>query len=179
MQTDPGELQGVLLTAQLMCVSARTAPKTRGQDYISTRIISGEELERLAGAMLEMGRATGRPNLERDANNMKKSGAIVLIGLKDSEPAGMNCGTCGFGNCEEVRKRKGSGSGGPVCAWRLVDLGIALGSAAKTASIMNVDNRIMLSLGSMAKRLGLCDNDVAIAIPLSATGKSIYFDRQR
>lgn len=179
MDTDREELQGVLLTAQLMCVSARTAPKTRGQDYISTRMISGEELGRLAGAMLEMAQQAGRPNLERDANNLKNSGAVVLIGLKNPEPAGTNCGTCGFGNCEENKKRKGVGSGGPVCAWRLVDLGIALGSAAKTASILNVDNRVMLSLGSMAKSIGLCDDEVVVAIPLSATGKSIYFDRQR
>lgn len=90
-----------------MCVSARTAPKTRGQDYISRRIISGEELERLADAMLEMGRAGGRPNLERDANNMNKSCAIVLISLKDSEPAGMNCGTCGFDKTASSRKITG------------------------------------------------------------------------
>jgi len=179
MRADPGELQGLLITAQLMCVSARTAPKTRGQDYISTRVISGEELERLADAMVEMGRSAGRPIVERDANSLKKSGALVLIGLKDAEPAGMNCGTCGAGSCEELKNRKGRGEHDPVCSWRMIDLGIALGSAAKTASIMNVDNRIMLSLGTAAKRLGLCDDDMVVAIPLSVTGKSVFFDRAR
>jgi uncharacterized ferredoxin-like protein len=59
----------------------------------------------------------------------------------------------------------------------LVNLGIAVGSAVKTASIHNVDNRIMYTIGVAAKRLGLLDADVILGIPLSATSKNIYFDR--
>jgi uncharacterized ferredoxin-like protein len=29
---------------------------------------------------------------------------------------------------------------GPLCAYRLLDIGIAIGSAEKTASLLNVDN---------------------------------------
>ena len=58
-----------------------------------------------------------------------------------------------------------------------MDLGIALGSAVKTASEMNIDNRLMYTLGAAAKELELLDADVIIDIPLSATGKNIYFDR--
>jgi uncharacterized ferredoxin-like protein len=67
---------------------------------------------------------------------------------------------------------------GPCCAIKLTDLGIALGSAAKTASLHNVDNRIMFSAGAAAlsKKL-LPGSMVAYALPLKASGKSIYFDR--
>lgn len=68
---------------------------------------------------------------------------------------------------------------GPNCAIRMADLGIALGSAVKTAQIHNVDNRIMYSGGVAAIDLGLLGTDctVAYAIPLSVTGKNIFFDR--
>jgi len=53
----------------------------------------------------------------------------------------------------------------------------ALGSAVKTASILNIDNRIMFSIGVAAIKLGLIDSDIAFGIPLSISGKNIYFDR--
>jgi len=60
----------------------------------------------------------------------------------------------------------------------LLDLGIAIGSAVKVASDLNVDNRVMFTIGVAALALGLMDADVVIGIPLSATGKNIYFDRR-
>jgi uncharacterized ferredoxin-like protein len=57
-------------------------------------------------------------------------------------------------------------------------LGIALGSAVKLASELNVDNRIFYTVGAAAKKLNLLDSDIIIGIPLSVTGKNIYFDRQ-
>ncbi|MEM4659794.1 MAG: ferredoxin domain-containing protein, partial [Sulfolobales archaeon] len=62
-------------------------------------------------------------------------------------------------------------------AMSLVNLGIAVGSAVKTASILNVDNRVMFTIGVAAKKLNLIDADVVLGIPLSATSKNIYFDR--
>ncbi|MEM4808813.1 MAG: ferredoxin domain-containing protein, partial [Candidatus Nezhaarchaeales archaeon] len=59
----------------------------------------------------------------------------------------------------------------------LINLGIAIGSAVKTASIHNVDNRVMYTAGLAAQNLKLIDADVVLAIPLSATSKNIYFDR--
>ena len=61
----------------------------------------------------------------------------------------------------------------------MADIGIAVGSAVKTAQIHNVDNRIMYSAGSTAISLGLLGKDctAAFAIPLSASGKNIFFDR--
>jgi uncharacterized ferredoxin-like protein len=59
-----------------------------------------------------------------------------------------------------------------------MDLGIALGSAVKVASNLNIDNRIMYTTGLAAKKLQLLDSDLIIGIPLSVTGKSPHFDRQ-
>ena len=67
---------------------------------------------------------------------------------------------------------------GPNCAFRLLDMGIALGSAVKTAGMLNVDNRIMYRVGVAARRLGLAKAQIVHGIPLSATGKNIFFDRQ-
>ena len=62
--------------------------------------------------------------------------------------------------------------------FRLLDLGIALGSAVKTASLLNVDNRIMYRVGALARKMGYTQDDVVMGIPLSAQGKNIYFDRK-
>jgi uncharacterized ferredoxin-like protein len=68
---------------------------------------------------------------------------------------------------------------GPNCIFKLLDLGIALGSAVKTASVLNVDNRIMYRIGVAAKRLNLLpEASIIVGIPLSAKGKNIYFDRK-
>ena len=43
--------------------------------------------------------------------------------------------------------------------------------------MMNVDNRIMYRAGVAARQAGLIDADFVMGIPLSVSGKSIYFDR--
>jgi uncharacterized ferredoxin-like protein len=47
----------------------------------------------------------------------------------------------------------------------------------KTAGLLNVDNRIMYRVGAVAREMGHIDADFVMGIPLSAMGKSIYFDR--
>ncbi|MEM4629969.1 MAG: ferredoxin domain-containing protein [Zestosphaera sp.] len=59
----------------------------------------------------------------------------------------------------------------------LVNLGIALGSSVKIASTLNVDSRIMFTVGVAAQELGLIEGDYVFCIPLSATAKNIYLDR--
>lgn len=62
----------------------------------------------------------------------------------------------------------------------MTDLGIAVGSAVKTASIHNVDNRVMYTAGVGALSLGWMEGcGVAYGIPLRASGKNIFFDRTR
>jgi len=164
--------------AELMAVAARTAPKGMGMDFIKTEIVQGDSLIKLGEAMKAYGAKTGKKNFDRDGNNISNSGAVLLIGLKDGKSVGLNCGACGNDTCAGLPTAKeGPECKGPHCAYRLIDLGIALGSAAKTASLLNADNRIMYRVGAAARQIKLIDADVVLGIPLSATGKSIYFDR--
>ncbi|HOB41710.1 MAG TPA: DUF2148 domain-containing protein [Bacillota bacterium] len=166
------------LVAQLMEISARTAPKAVGKDFVETKVVAGDDLKSLAEQMELYGQETGKKNYDRDARGVAAAGALLLVGLKDAAPCGLNCGACGYSACADLPDlAEGREFAGPICAWRLVDLGIALGSAAKTASIHNVDNRIMYRIGVVARKMGLIDADVACGVPLSASGKNPYFDR--
>jgi uncharacterized ferredoxin-like protein len=164
------------MVAELMAISARTAPKTAGQDFVVTKIIEGDDLKKLAEGMFEFGERTGKGSFDRDGGNVRDSDALLLVGLKDAKTPGLNCGACGFDKCLKPNTHEGEFRG-PQCAYRLLDMGIALGSAVKTASLLNVDNRIMYRTGVVAREMGLIEADFVMGIPLSATGKSIYFDR--
>lgn len=172
------ELLGLRTAAELAALSARTAPKSKGEDFIKLKIVEGEEMHHLAQAMVEYGKKTGRSNFDRDGDNVRNSSAMLLIGIKDATNCGLNCGACGFDTCKDRVSKEMEEFKGPQCAWRLQDLGIAVGSAVKTLSMLNVDNRIMYRVGVVARKIGLCDYDVVIGIPLSATGKNIFFDRK-
>lgn len=168
----------VELVGNLMELSARTAPKASGQDFVETKVISGDNLKKLNNDMVKYGIESGKKNFDRDGKNVENSNAVLLVSLNKPKTAGLNCGACGYDKCDELPSFKhGKEFDGPICAWRLIDLGIAIGSAVKTASILNVDNRIMYRIGISAKRLNLIDGEIVVGIPLSATGKNIYFDR--
>lgn len=180
-----GEESAVVLVARLMELAARTAPKGKGVDVIVTRVIAGDDLETLAGEMRRFGEVHGLSFFLRDAGNIEESDACLLIGAKGRVHLGLNCGGCGHATCEEMvtapvtTPGRGSPFVGPNCVIRMADLGIALGSAVKTAGIHNVDNRIMYSGGVGALSLGwMEDATVAYAVPLKASGKNIFFDRK-
>ncbi len=164
------------MVAELMALSARTAPKGRGEDYIVTEIVEGDDLAVLGRNMIEFGKRVGKDLFDRDGKNVMDSGAVLLIGMNSATPLGLNCGACGEEKCIKINTYAGEYSG-PQCCLRMLDLGIAIGSAVKTASILNADNRIMYRIGPVAREMGLVEADVVIGIPISATGKSIYFDR--
>lgn len=169
-------MEAMDVVTALMEVAARTAPKAAGKDFIVMRTLRGDVLRELAEKMVEFGVRTGKVNFDRDGKNVANSAAVVLIGVKDATPVGLNCGACGYEKCLKINTFEGEFKG-PQCAYRLLDMGIALGSAVKTAQILNVDNRIMYRIGVVAREMGLIDADFVMGIPLSATGKNIYFDR--
>jgi uncharacterized ferredoxin-like protein len=177
-----GERQGVLEAAKLMLVSARTAPKSGGIDDIVIALVYGKEKDEIADEMDKIARERSLKGFNRDSRNARDSEIVLLVGVKGSKAFGLNCGACGYQTCEEFNKakrRRGLDFDGPTCLFKALDVGIALGSAAKTASLLNVDSRIMYRIGTAAKRLNLLpEAHVVMGIPLSAKGKSIYFDRQ-
>lgn len=179
------EKEAVEVGASMMALSARTAPKTRGVDSVKTMILTGTDLEQLAVAMeRKIGeKSIDLPFFKRDADNVRNSAALLLIGVsRDPKKIELplNCGACGYKSCKDLLasgKREGEDFTGPSCVFQTIDLGIALGSAVKLAGELNIDNRIMYTVGAAAKKLNLLDSDVIIGIPLSATGKNPYFDR--
>jgi len=179
------EKEAVRMAANLAAAAARTAPKTRGVDSIKTLILEGEDLEALASAMEAKvhQKAHSLSGYARDARNVRNAAAVMLIGVtgepKRAEDP-LNCGACGYGTCAAflaTEKREGEDFRGPLCMFQSVDLGIALGSVAKMFSELNIDNRMMYTLGAAARRLGLLDCDVIIGFPLSVSGKNPFFDR--
>ena len=175
MKTAPElEQQAAAQVAALMAAAARTSPKTRGIDNIRVLAIDDEPTkQQVIAKMKEIARTENRPSLERDANNIVASSALLVIGV-EANTAGLNCGFCGQTTCAALEAAKG------VCAFNSIDLGIATGSAAAMASQFHVDNRVMYSIGRACLDLRLFDDKVkqALGIPLSITGKSPFFDRK-
>jgi len=172
--------EAVKISAYLMSISARTAPKSKGEDDIEIVYVDGEEKDRIAEEMIRVGREKNIPGFVRDGEGLKKSEAVLLIGVFGTKPIKLNCGACGM-SCDELEKAEkieGKDYRGPNCAFKLIDLGIAIGSAVKLASIINVDNRIMYRIGTIARKLGYAKADVVMGIPLACTGKNPFFDRE-
>ena len=170
--------------AQLMAASARTAPKAGGKDFLEIAVISQEEdLKKIAQAMKEYApKSTNEAFWLRDSSNIENCHALVLVGLGKSAGAGYDCGACGYPTCAEFMKNrqlqeKEMGYSGPHCMMRMMDIGAALVSAAKTASILNLDNRVQQRVGAAARALGYIKAEVAMGIPVGFYGKSIFFDR--
>lgn len=168
---------GVKTGLEWMGIAARTAPKAGGKDYVEIRILDEEETQALGKAMIAYGEKTQKKNFDRDGENVLKSMGVLLLSLNKPQTAGLNCGACGKSQCSQLSLEHDGEFAGPLCAWRLLDLGIALGSAAKTASLLNLDNRMMYRIGVSAREMGLIEGELVVGIPVSATGKNIFFDR--
>lgn len=178
---EDGEREAVLEAAKLMLVAARTAPKTAGVDDIMTLIVYGKEKDVIAEKMEQMADERKIEGFRRDAKNVRDSHAVVLVAVRGDRSIGLDCGGCGYEGCREfdrASKKKGKDFSGPTCVFKALDLGIALGSAAKTASMLDIDNRIMYRIGTAASKLKLLpQSTVIMGIPVSVRGKNIYFDR--
>ena len=168
------EEAALLAAAQSMCAAARTAPKTKGQDYLVTAILTGDDKEALARKMEDLGERFDYGFFLRDAGNVRASQAVVVLGFKP-HVSGLNggCQYCGFRDCAECAEKGGR------CVYGPIDLGIAIGSAVSVASAARVDSRVMFSAGRAALELGCLEGAVdVIGILLSVSGKSPYFDRK-
>lgn len=181
IESESGEREAILEAAKLMLIAARTAPKSGGIDDILTMIVHDKEKDAIAGKMEEIAEERKVQGFKRDAKNVRDSEAVILIGVHGNKSFGLNCGACGYQNCREFDKDEknfGEDFVGPTCLFKTLDLGIALGSAVKTASMLNVDNRVMYRVGTAALKLNLMpEATIIMGIPVSAKGKNIYFDR--
>ena len=170
------EDQAIMNTAAAICAAARTAPKACGIDQLLTLVVTGEEKGQLAAEMRRIANLYNNGSfLIRDADNVDKSTAVVLVGTKESHRGlGEICGLCHFKNCNDCKEANA------CCIYDAMDLGIALGSAAASCADRRIDSRIMFSIGKAAASLGLMGENITMimGLPLSISGKSPFFDRK-
>jgi uncharacterized ferredoxin-like protein len=177
------DTEAVKTVAGLMALAARTAPKAVGIDSLVIGIAGAKDQAKIAEKMIEIADETGMSFFRTNGEQVKESDALLLIGVSGQKALGLNCGGCGHPSCAEMVKAcKAAASRkadypGPNCVLKVTDLGIAVGSAVKTASIHNVDNRVLYSAGVAAMRLGVIkDCSIVYGIPLKSSGKNIFFD---
>lgn len=178
--------------AGLCAAVAVTAPKSGGQLFLRGKplfietvfVDDRETLLPLAGWMRQRGRERRQAIWLRDAALAERLDGVLFIGLKDWYPPIYDCGACGFAACAEFievnRQRRADSEAfefkGPQCNLREIDLGIAVGSAAKAASLYNVDTRCQTRIAVAARKLGLIEAEVAVALAMTVTRKNRGFD---
>ena len=170
------EENAIMDTASRMCAAARTAPKARGVDNIIILVLTDSEKDALADKMDEINSREyeGTSNIfPRDAKNLRAAQALVLIGVKRTYAGLKFCSFCGFKNCDKCKEAGGR------CAYNMINLGIALGSAVSIAADDRVDNRIMYSIGKTVAEMNYTDDSVVWhGVPISISGKNTFFDRK-
>ena len=161
----------VIWAARQMMTAARTAPKAKGVDIIEIALVSGDEQMALAEEMKRQAIEKNRPSFERDGGNLLQAECVILIGTRELT-LGLNCGHCGAPTCSAKPE-------GAPCAFNVMDVGIAVGSACAMAADLRVDTRVMYSAGLVAMQMGYLKGcHSVIAIPVSASSKNPFFDRQ-
>ena len=119
IKSNEAEGDAVLAAAKLMAATVRTAPKGRHVDRIVTAIVTGKERENIAKKMDDKAeqKRNPLPGFKRDADGVRRSPAVLLIGVKGTVPKKpenpLNCGACGYGTCSEfikAEKKKGEGT---------------------------------------------------------------------
>lgn len=180
--------------AKLMAASAITAPKSGGQlfiagkpNFVETVIVDDAETK---DQLAEWIRARGKERRQaiwfRDADVAEAVDAILFVGLSDWYPPNYDCGACGYATCAEFLHETAPLRAestelefiGPTCNLRDIDLGIAIGSAAKTAALHSIDCRCQTRVAVAARKLGIIQANISVALSLSMTPKAVGFDRK-
>ncbi len=116
-------MNSIEMIAELMAVSAITAPKSKGENFVRTKVVPGDSLQPIAQSMSDYGADTGKKDFARDTQSVAASDALLLIGMKNATTIGLNCQACGQKDCNAFRQQ-GSSEGefkGPICAFRLLE----------------------------------------------------------
>ena len=188
-------MESVRHVAKLCAVAAMTAPKSGGQlflkggtPFIETVIIEEKNtLKKMADWLRAEGDKHKEAIWHRDADTAEKLDLVLFIGLCGWYPPQYDCGACGYATCAEFLQARPQYRtpgppdwqfDGPVCQLRALDLGIAVGSAAKAASLNNVDTRCQTRIAAAARHLKVIQADLAVALSMSVSHKNIFFDKK-
>ena len=95
---------------ELMAISARTAPKSGGKDFVNILVLKGDDIQKLGAGMVQYGEENDIPGFIRDGKNVLSSDALVLIGIRDAAVMNLNCGACGHDSCKELNPVR-------YCSW--------------------------------------------------------------
>ncbi|CEP68720.1 Protein of unknown function DUF2148 [Moorella glycerini] len=194
-QTDIASDKGAInMVLNLMSLAARTAPKSFGMDCLKLSITSEEERLKIAAMMRTIGEqksaAITNENKSKsvkldwnsDAEAIEKADGLLLLGIQGRKTPGVNCGGCGFLTCSEMLKAprmEGKDFPGPLCMYRVIDIGIAVSSAVAVAAHHFLDNRIFQKVGIAALKLGYFNGYAPVlGIGVSSSGKNVFFDRK-
>ncbi|HET6439058.1 MAG TPA: DUF2148 domain-containing protein [Anaeromyxobacter sp.] len=176
MIREVGEVQETTARLQVQGLMNRmlTAPKAKGWDDVRILYVDGEDKAALTAFLRRHGEERGRPGLVRDAANVDRAVAVVVLGAR---PMFMNldCGMCGQETCQRAEAARVN------CIYPIADLGIAVGSGVSAAAEMGLDNRVMYSIGLAALKTGLFGDPgirCALGIPFSVSSKNVFFDRR-
>ncbi len=156
------------IISDLMAVSASTVPKAGGESFIDISLLDDGEREILAEEMFQLSDELNDEEYSKYGRIIEEEAlAVLLIGLKDHPPLGIDCRGCGFKDCNEFQSTTAEGIfKGPNCVYRVLDMGMSLGSALKTAGTHNVRASVMIKGGLAAKNVGLSTANVCIAVPI-------------
>jgi uncharacterized ferredoxin-like protein len=185
----------VVQVAKLMAAAAITAPKSGGQlflagkpNFMETIIVDDQgKRDELAAWMRARGKERRERIWFRDAEVAEAVDAILFVGLAPNwYPPNYDCGACGYATCAEFLhttkllrdEAEELEFKGPTCNLRDIDLGIAVGSAAKTAAMHAIDCRCQTRAAVAARKLGVIEAELAVALSLSMSHKAIGFDRR-
>jgi len=164
------------MISELMKISAGGSPRSFG-DHLEIVVLDEAEIEMLAEEMFQLSDELNEEIYSEEGEDIESSNHVILIGLKDHTPLGMDCRACGFDSCDDLAKAEENEDifQGPNCIFRLLDLGTALGNALNTAEMFKLDHDISIRGGLAAKHLGLIDTRVCLAVKASVAAEKYHY----
>ncbi len=166
--------EGIEVVSQLMKISADSAPRAEGTD-IHVDVLDESEKEMVVEEMFQLADELNEETYRVDGEILESSEGLMIIGLKGKKTLDLDCRACGFDTCDDLLENECVGIfEGPNCAYRSIDIGIALGYAIKTARSHNMDGKVMVRAGLAAKHLGLSEARICIGVPIFSDSTEGY-----
>jgi len=167
-----------------MALAARTAPKGKGTDMLEIRVLAKKDMKKLAARLEKLGKEKDIGFFLRmqEPRRLGRLCPYRLPGRRSRRHQLRRLRVCDCADFTKALRKKSkretpfagptASSAWPTSASRSVQ-------QSRPPRFITWTNRVMYSGGVAARDLCLFSKDctVVYAIPLSATGKNIFFDR--